>query len=37
MKNTIDIVGLLKPLFDSCEVAMKPASESSLSLFSGKV
>jgi len=33
MKNTIDIVGLLKPLFDSCEVAMKPASESSLSLF----
>lgn len=33
MNDTIDIVALLKPLFDSYEVAMKPASESSLRLF----
>ena len=33
MKNTVDVVALLKPLFDGYKVAMKPASKSSLKLF----
>jgi hypothetical protein len=33
MKSTIDVVALLKPLFDHYNVVMKPASESSLDLF----
>jgi hypothetical protein len=33
MKDTIDVVALLKPLFDRSKVAMKPASKSSLNLF----
>ena len=33
MKSTVDVVALLKPLFDSYKVAMKPARESSLNLF----
>jgi hypothetical protein len=33
MKRAIDIAALLKPLFDSCAVAMKPASKESLDQF----
>ena len=33
MKNTVDLVALLKPLFHAYDVAMKPASENSLDLF----
>lgn len=33
MKNTVDGVALLKPLFDAYKVAMKSASQSSLNLF----
>ena len=33
MKNTVDVVALLNPLFDAYDVAMKPASDTSLNLF----
>ena len=33
MKNIVDVVALLKPLFDSYDVAIKPTSETSLNIF----
>jgi hypothetical protein len=33
MKNAVNLVALLKPLFDTYKVSMKPASEFSLDLF----
>src|SRR5688572_27504346 len=33
MKNSIDLVALLKPLFDEYQEKMKPASEHALNLF----
>jgi hypothetical protein len=36
MKNSINIVKLLQPLFNAYELAMKPASDSSLNLFTAR-
>ena len=36
MENTVDVVALLRPLFDAYKVAMKPASESSINLYQSK-
>ena len=33
MKSTVDVVALLKPLFDTYKQAIKPASKRSLSIF----
>lgn len=33
MNKTVEIKALLEPLFDECNVAMKPADEISLRLF----
>jgi len=36
MKHTVDVVALLRPLFDAYEVAMKPATKTSLKLFKAR-
>jgi hypothetical protein len=36
MENPVELVPLLKPLFDKYEVAMVPASETSLNLFTAR-
>src|SRR5262249_18508301 len=36
MKKAVDVVALLKPLFEDYKVAMKPASKNSLALFQAR-
>jgi len=37
MKRAVDVVGLLKPLFDAYKVVMKPARKRSLDVFKTRV